>query len=274
VPDFDGADADERRVRVRALHVELLAGLTAADFRLGKAYGLGRALADTIREPHDVASLREQLDGFRLRNLQAWIADLSSLLPPHAGRAVGASLVAWRDWAAGDEPGALDDAGVRRTIRAFRRQGELWRALLSGEKDARDMLELDDYLAAAGNALQRASGLLWRFLKRFWLLLALALALAVLGLWLILATDTAGHIVAGAGALLASLGLTAKSASATLGTLARKLEAPLWSAELDVAIAYAVTRPPARAGMRRERPDPVLAALRRTPLARQLRGTP
>jgi hypothetical protein len=40
---------DARRAAIRAFHIELLATLTAADFRLGKAYGLGRALADTTR---------------------------------------------------------------------------------------------------------------------------------------------------------------------------------------------------------------------------------
>ena len=42
-----------RQQAIREFHVGLLATLTAADYRLGKAYGLGRALADTTRLPPD-----------------------------------------------------------------------------------------------------------------------------------------------------------------------------------------------------------------------------
>ena len=38
---------DGAKFSLKAFHVDLLSTLTAADFRLGKAYGLGRALADT-----------------------------------------------------------------------------------------------------------------------------------------------------------------------------------------------------------------------------------
>ena len=46
-----GAERGEEgeRAAILALHTELLHVLTAADFRLGKAYGLGRALCDTCR---------------------------------------------------------------------------------------------------------------------------------------------------------------------------------------------------------------------------------
>jgi len=40
-------DRDEIRKAILDLHVAVLVQLTAADYRLGKAYGLGRALADT-----------------------------------------------------------------------------------------------------------------------------------------------------------------------------------------------------------------------------------
>src|SRR6185312_6358662 len=43
---------DERgKPAVEALHLKLLTTLIAADFRLGKGYGLGRGLSDTCRKP-------------------------------------------------------------------------------------------------------------------------------------------------------------------------------------------------------------------------------
>ena len=115
---------------VDALHLKLLGTLTAADFRLGKAYGLGRALADTCRKPTDGAGVKEALDAFRVANLLAWLDELSSALPPHAAHSVYTSLVSWRDRAAAQTQ--LPDS----TVGTLKRQGELWRSLLSGESSA------------------------------------------------------------------------------------------------------------------------------------------
>ena len=46
-PDRDGI-----RKAILDLHITVLVQLTAADYRLGKAYGLGRALADTCAPVH------------------------------------------------------------------------------------------------------------------------------------------------------------------------------------------------------------------------------
>src|SRR5258708_26655628 len=43
---------------VEALHKILLEGLTVSEFRIGKSYGLGRALAETVRIPFAVAVSR------------------------------------------------------------------------------------------------------------------------------------------------------------------------------------------------------------------------
>jgi hypothetical protein len=66
--------------------------------------------------------------------------------PPHAGHSVAESLISWRDWAktVSDSPGEEDP----KVIRLLRRQGERWRAVLSGEKQATDGLELEDYVGA------------------------------------------------------------------------------------------------------------------------------
>jgi hypothetical protein len=116
-----------------------------ADFRLGKAYGLGRALADTCRKPSDAATLKTELGRNRVANLLGWLDDLSSALRAHAAHSVAESLGRCCDWS--------EDHGVadvdQRTLATLRRQGEPWRALLSGEKRATETLEIDNYLDAA-----------------------------------------------------------------------------------------------------------------------------
>jgi hypothetical protein len=65
------ADSEAIRRAILDLHIALLVDLTAADYRLGKAYGLGRALADTG------ASLRGEDEARR--------QTLAHALEPHRG---------------------------------------------------------------------------------------------------------------------------------------------------------------------------------------------
>jgi hypothetical protein len=228
----EGREAQSKAVA--ALHRTLLGSLTAADFRLGKAYGLGRALADTCRKPTDSATLREELGKYRLANLLGWLDDLSSALPPHAAHSVASSIERWRDWAA--RPGDAEGASAPR---ALRRQGELWRALLSGEKDGTEMLEIKNYLDAGRTLTRQMRALLWSVIARFPLLVALAVTLLSGGIVLLVAGGGA-ETVGGAGSLLAALGLTWKGLGGTLGQLVGKVEQPLWGAALDAAITDAI----------------------------------
>jgi hypothetical protein len=82
-------DRQRRRAEIREFHINLLSTLTAADFRLGKAYGLGRALADTTRLPPD---WQAELKTHRVGTLAGWIRELSSALPPHAAHPVPSRL--------------------------------------------------------------------------------------------------------------------------------------------------------------------------------------
>jgi hypothetical protein len=85
---------------VAELHRHLLVTLTAADFRLGKAYGLGRALAETILLPNarDPQTFQQVFARHRLANLLGWLADLKSAFPVHAAEAVRGSLQTWAAW--------------------------------------------------------------------------------------------------------------------------------------------------------------------------------
>jgi hypothetical protein len=261
---LDGVRADVRGAHVLDLHVRLLSTLLATDFRLGKAYGLGRALADTCRETHDEDSLTGQFVQQRIANILGWISDLTSALPEHAGQAVHASLGYWQQWVAhrDAEPGTPP---LAQTVRSLRRQGEIWRSLLSGEKDPRDLLGLNDYAWAAGNAIRTAGTIVLRSLARIWWVVV---ALAAVGVALILAADRLPNILAGASALLASLGITWRTTSNELRGVFGKLEDLAWGVELDRAISHAVTLPPANGAIVRDQHGPVRRAVARRRVAR------
>lgn len=230
------------RQRIESVHLRLLFGLTAADFRLGKAYALGHALAETCLLPEDRGSF-DRAFGPRIVSVKNWLADLASVLPPHASRAVALSLRTWESWAAeptqDGEP--LDwpeqGAGVRA---ALRRQGELWRDLLAGEKSAPDMLDTSHYLRAAQALVAALSSSIWRFLRPLALPLAVAILLLGGGVALLLVSGTAGQVVGAIAAAAGAVGITGAGLRARLGKAATYLENRLWGAELDLAIAEAV----------------------------------
>src|SRR5262249_46285301 len=149
---------------------------------LGKAYGLGRALADTCRPGQEPADLQDSFDPYRLAQLRHDLDDLASVLPAHAAKAVGQSLTWWRDAVfmadhsetgqkrrralvgvrtdapalrtragrANPEISTASPIGNMITLRdAVHRQGELWRVVLTGEQRPQDMLAPGDYLNAA-----------------------------------------------------------------------------------------------------------------------------
>lgn len=226
------------RSAIFKLHVELLTTLTATHFKLGKSYGLGRALADTTRLPEDLKSLHKQLDPHRIATLRAWISDLTSLLPPHAGHSVNDSLNEWVAWAKTQaNTGPLETKNKR----LLRRQGERWRALLSGEKRGADNLEFGEYVDAGAQAFSQTGKLAWQFAKRFLPEIGAVLVLVAGSLALVLTNPDAGEAAAGALGLLASIGITWKGVGATLGKAVAQAERPIWEAALDVEIVKAMS---------------------------------
>ncbi len=225
---------DGRRAAIRAFHIELLATLTAADFRLGKAYGLGRALADTTRPPVDY---KAELAPARVATISGWIRNLASALPPHAAHPVADSLDAWSRW--GYPDAARQDADV--TFAKFEAQGRLWRSMLSGEKRGKDMLETSDYVRAAEGLLQRSAALAGHFLKHYWWLALLIVILFVAGIVVVVSSSSSAAIVGGAGAILGSFGLSWKGIGGSLGAAAARAEQPVWDAEVDRVIYERIT---------------------------------
>lgn len=235
---------DQKAVRqgVEELHVEVLLVLTAADFRLGKAYSLGHALADTCLRAEDRPSLHRAF-GRRLVSVKNSLADLASSLPPHASRAVGLSLRTWEAWAADPrldgEPldWATHGAGVQG---ALRRQGELWHDLLAAEKRGEDMLDTSHYLRAANALVVVMTSTVWRFLRPLRMPLAVMATLLGGGIALILLTGSVGRVFGTIAVVAGALGITGAGIRARLGKVAMQLETRLWGAELDLAVAEAI----------------------------------
>jgi hypothetical protein len=245
-----GHSSDQVRAGIYQLHVALLEALTVADFRLGKSYGLGRALAETalvpMSSPPDQrdAALSELLKPGRILELTRWLSALKSELPDHAAYATNRTLETW----CGQHPDVLR-ADMPATVAALNAQGRVWRALLSGEKAAVDMLNEGDYLKAAEALVVRSGRLLASFFRHFWWAVLSTLVIVGLVIWWIYATHlTSGSKVAASIATVAAgLGLNVKGASGALAKAATRLEGPLWQSELDESIAIAATRLPGKA---------------------------
>ncbi len=265
------------------LHCRLLEALTVSDVVLGKAYGLGRAVAETAFLPANAltdedraAQFRAMFEAGRLITIKDWLADLKTLLPGHTAYAVSRSLHDWQLWVAA-APDTTDWAAARSAVRV---QGRLWRELLTGEKAARDILSLSDYLAAARRGTME---LIWRF----WWVIAVA---AILTGGVIYAGSSLHGLpdlvrVVGSIAWLAgAAAVFAKGATAVLGQGLTHAEGWLWQTELDGSVALAATclPPGARksaaggASMGRLFPDLNQASLkRRDQLRREAdQGTP
>ena len=225
---------------VFTLHCRLLESLTVADVLLGKAYGLGRAIAETsllpgnaITDEHRAAQFRAMFEAGRLITIKDWLADLKTLLPGHTAYAVSRSLHDWQRWV-DSAPDTADWAAARSAIRV---QGRLWRELLTGEKDARDILSLSDYLAAARRGTME---LIWRF---WWVIAAAAI---LTGGVIYAGTSLHGlpdlvRVVGSIAWLAGAAGLLAKGATAVLGQGLTRAEGWLWQTELDGSVALAAT---------------------------------
>jgi hypothetical protein len=236
----------------------LLTTLTAVDARFGRAYGLGRALADTCRKPRNAKELANEFREHRIGNLRGWLDELSTALPSHSAHSVATSLDKWSTWTqqartvliSVDDPKAPGKPGLEGpdgkvlteedVLARVHRQGDLWRAVIAGEKRPQETLELDNYAKAAGDSAKRMAAAARRVVWHFKLLSLLILALIVGGIALIVAGGPAKS-VAGATSLLSAVGLTWKGLGGSLGKLAGKLEQPVWGAVIDLAVTDAIT---------------------------------
>jgi hypothetical protein len=227
------ADAHAADARSSRLGAQLL----AADFKLGKAFSLGRSVATLFARGDFVA------DDFRKNllaghdTLQDWLSQLATALPPNAGHSVKDSLNMWGAALARDKP--LQALEHDRVVR----QGERWRSLLSGEKAGKDALELTDYVGVAEGVIAQVRGLAVQALRQMWRYIAFVVLLFVAGVVGIVVWQHSAGSAAGIASILAGLGLTWKGLGGSLGRAIARVEQPAWDAQTDRAIAYAITSP-------------------------------
>ena len=258
--DRDAPDrSDAIRQAILDLHVALLVDLTAADYRLGKAYGLGRALADTSASARgedgaQADALARQLEPQSALVLVGWLDDLKTVLPAHAGQAVAESLQRWVRWGEAVDLRSLDPKAAAEANRVLHRCSQRWRAVLSGEKEATDVLEIGDYVTAVQRALARAGeiarSLAWQLKGP----LAVAVALIGVGVALMLADNGTAQVLAGVATVGGGLGITWRGASSSLGHVSLDLGKPLWGAEIDAVVANRLTPRPQRDYVAHARP--------------------
>jgi hypothetical protein len=234
----DAPQTDREAVLTR-FHVDLLAILTAADYRLGKAYGVGRALADATREG---ANYHLELQRPRVAVVAAWIRQLATAFPPHSSHAVAKSLECWSAWAA--DPPQSGEASEAQLLPHLAPEGRLWRSLLSGEKRAVDVLEQTDYLTAGEHMLKNAGKLARKFLRHYWWACLAVLVLFVIGVVVMFVVGNAAGVVSGAVTILAGVGFGWRTIGTSLGSAAARVESPLWGAALDEVIYERITPRP------------------------------
>lgn len=248
VPDH-GRDAV--REVVLNLYLDIRKLLAEKDPAAALGFGLGRLLADTALLPaaDDLEVLGERFDKYRLANAIAWLGDLDARLPAHAGGAVRASLREWERWVGVRRrpDGTVDPAMVGEAdIRALRRQGELWRRLLTGEQAADKLLDGRAYAGAAASLLANSRRIAFHYLWKWSWAILLVTGSAAATIWAAVTYAPAGTdrvttvLVSAAG----FLGVSWVGARATLGSALRTAEDAIWEAEVIAAIGKAATITP------------------------------
>ena len=191
-------------------------------------------------------ALEHDLDEFRALVLVGWLDDLKTVLPAHSGQAVADSLQRWTRWAMATDLKKLDPDAVNHQRRVLHRSGQRWRAVLSGEKDAKDLLETDDYVSAARGTLKSAAAVARSFAWQLRGPLLVATALIVVGVALMFLNNSTAQVLAGLGTVAGGLGITWRTASASVEHVSLELGRPIWDAQLDVVIGSRLTPTPQR----------------------------
>jgi hypothetical protein len=183
-----GQEHDTVRSVILDLYIDLRNRLAGGDPAVAVAFGLGRMLADTVLLPTSDKPqiLVEQFGKWRLGNAFEWLDDLDASLPPRAGVAVRTSLRAWEEWV--DK--ATKSGRTIRTpkvnavaMRALRRQGNVWRRLLTGEQPADHLLDAKAYVSAAAHLLGKARRLTFHYLWKWSWAIVPALAAVGTAVW-------------------------------------------------------------------------------------------
>lgn len=246
-------------------HVTMLGSLEASDTSLFHAYDLGRSLRKTCQLRSDVGELRVAFGTWRIATIQERLGDLTSTLPDHAANAVAASLGVWSNWINSDSLAA--EKIVAESRQRLTRQGHLWLAVLTGEKDAVAMLDPENFLAASKRLSSKLAKVMSRLLLTYWwqvVLLALAIAGVIAA---VVFSDKTSSVIASLGGLAAALGITRKGVVAEGEGVMKRLTDDLWNAELDLSIGDAITKLPRQTGAFGRKHNELPASIERVPAA-------
>lgn len=240
--DLTMEDSATWRGALLDLHVAVTTALGAHDPAALGAYDAGRALADTCRNPRDISELIDRLDAPSLLAVEGRLADLSSRFPPHSAAAVGATIAQWKAWTA--EARARENLDEVRG--ALARQGALWRALLIGEKDAREMLDPEMVIAASVRHASRLGTLIRGLAGAYLPAVGLLTLVSALLVYVIIVQSSIATVVAALGAMAAALIVLRKALALTVAETIEDLRPGLWGAEIDAAVAQSILRLPPR----------------------------
>jgi hypothetical protein len=249
LPNAIGTDIDAYRRAVSAADLALLAALTPLDFRMGKAYSLGRALCAAISPATTTHSWQESRALLASREwvtaVQGWLGDLKSSFAPSATDTVVITLMEWHALARGTSTGSKDangnGDGAAARLSRLDRQGEIWRSLLSGEKQCPDFLNVGDYTAASRRLVGHYARLAWQFLVGLWPILLVGTALLALTAFVLNMTNQTTAFLALAAAVLGAFGISSATAVAAVKQALVRVEQPLWETEITAAMVGATS---------------------------------
>jgi hypothetical protein len=213
---------------VEAFRLALLPRLYVGDQFRGVAFTLGGQL--------EALCARERSSPADLRALEAEITEvkkpliaLASKFPPHAAHYVLNSLTLWEE-----QLGRHDFDAEK-----LRRQGGLWRSVLSGDVGAQDLLRLSDYIGTAEQVVARLHDFALRALRSQLIVPAVVVCVLLVGGLLVMFLSH--KVAAGATSVVVALGLSWKGIGQYVGRAAAQGEQALWDGQLDWTIAYRAT---------------------------------
>jgi hypothetical protein len=238
---------------VEKLHLTLLAALSAAHYKFGKAYLLGSGLASLYRDgPGWIASSRhrcvhalDRFDPCTIGALLDALADLHCVLPHNSAGTVSLSLqMTFPDEVSrrprpGRSAKHLDPTELRL-------QGHRWRAMLTGETEVVAILETADYVQAGMSLIGDFRKLLRHTVSQFWLPLTVIGILGATGIVLSFRPPfdmwASGGVISACVSFAAAFFAAARVISPSLMRVAERAAPKLWDEAVIWTVADALPR--------------------------------
>ncbi|HEV3230896.1 MAG TPA: hypothetical protein VG245_01445 [Candidatus Dormibacteraeota bacterium] len=257
-----GGSAMKGPVAAAGSHIQLLTELMAKDFRLGKAYSIGVSLGQTVlvstkvlRQrgglaltlPYPDDALKTLWERGRTDGIGGQLRDLKTEFPDYASDAVASTLTTWSGAIDGHlaASATLAPADSDQLATEVYNQGQIWRALLSDEMKATDMLKTGNYATALASLVNQYRQLAWKVLGPMGLLLLVLAALVIGVLFIVASTSSpAQGAITAAVAGLGVFGITGATITATLKKALAEAERNLWQAEIAEAVVVAINKAP------------------------------